>query len=213
MDIIDLNSNGGIGSNSMYCELGPFRFAIDSGLDPKEDGKAALPELRKIPNGALDFIILTHCHLDHLGSLPVLLRRQPYAQIFCSIGTAELVPTMLKNSYKVMHRVREEKGINEYPLFSRPEMRTTEERLRALTFGDTITFNGHGESLDITLYPAGHVPGACAVLIEYKHRKIFITGDVLFNNMTTLKGANFPKDKVDTLVIETTRGATTASIH
>ena len=208
MNIIDLNARGGIGANSLYCECGSFRFVIDSGIDPKADGKAALPQVRSLETGTLDFILLTHCHLDHLGSLPVLLRHQPDTPVFCSLGSAELVPIMLKNSYQVMQRIREEKGIVEYPLFSRSEIRHATECLRSIRFGDTIVVEKENDKLEITFYPAGHIPGACAVSLKHKHRKIFISGDVLFSKMNTLKGADFPNNRVDTLILETTRGAT-----
>src|SRR6185436_19550604 len=55
---------------------------------------------------------------------------------------------------------------------------------------------------------AGHVAGAAGVEIHHKHRSIFFTGDVLFENQRTLPGAKFPAGHFDTLVTETTRGTT-----
>jgi Cft2 family RNA processing exonuclease len=46
------------------------------------------------------------------------------------------------------------------------------------------------------------------VLLEYKKQKHFFTGDVLFRDQLTIKGASFPRVPLDTLVMETTRGAT-----
>ena len=58
------------------------------------------------------------------------------------------------------------------------------------------------------MHPAGHVAGAAAVELHYKHRQIFFTGDVLFENQRTLLGAKFPSGHFDTLITETTRGTT-----
>ncbi|MFI5358164.1 MAG: MBL fold metallo-hydrolase, partial [Opitutales bacterium] len=61
---------------------------------------------------------------------------------------------------------------------------------------------------DVTFHPAGHVAGAAGVELRHKHREIFITGDVLFENQRTLPGAKFPAGHFDTLITETTRGNT-----
>ena len=70
MKLIDLNRDGGIGANSLYLEIGPFRIVIDAGMHPKYYGHRSIPEYRLIENNSVDFVIITHCHLDHLGSLP-----------------------------------------------------------------------------------------------------------------------------------------------
>ena len=111
MKYTDLNRAGGIGSNSSLIELGSFKFLIDAGLHPKEIGNDALPEYEMLKGVELDFIILTHCHLDHLGSLPVIARANPGVPIFMSLPSQVLAPRMLRNSVNVMKRQRQEKGI------------------------------------------------------------------------------------------------------
>ena len=69
MRLTDLNSGREIGANCMLAEFGGVRLVVDCGLHPKLDGRQALPRLDKI-QGGVDGVILTHCHLDHLGSLP-----------------------------------------------------------------------------------------------------------------------------------------------
>jgi Cft2 family RNA processing exonuclease len=64
------------------------------------------------------------------------------------------------------------------------------------------------DEIEIIFHPAGHVVGAAAIEIRHKHRHIFFTGDVLFEDLRTLPGAKFPAGHFDTLVMETTRGTT-----
>ena len=208
MKLIDLNRDGGIGCNSMLLELGPFRFLIDSGLDPKTAGLEATPDFSKIPESTIDFIILTHCHLDHIGSLPLAAKCNPLAPIFMSKASAFLANRMMRNSINVMKRQREELGIQEYPLYTHKDLSDMEERYLAVDFGQTKTIRKGEESLKLTLHRSGHVAGAVAVEIEYKHRKIMASGDILFDSLLTLQGADIPEGKVDTLILETTRGLT-----
>jgi Cft2 family RNA processing exonuclease len=52
------------------------------------------------------------------------------------------------------------------------------------------------------------VPGAAGIQLVHKHRTIFFTGDVQFDAQRLVSGAQFPAKHFDTLVMETTRGAT-----
>ena len=208
MEFVDLNRTQEIGASSFWVKLGPFELIIDAGLSPKVAGHDALPNWDKVEPGTIDAILLTHCHLDHVGGLPVLIRQQPQAAVFTSPASATLAPRMLKNSHSVMFKQREELNILEYPLFSSTDIRVTEDKLRPLRTEKEITLYKNDETLSITFHHAGHIPGAVGILLNYKNRKIFFTGDVLFEKQAILAGAKFPKGPFDTLVLETTRGAT-----
>ncbi|TVR46954.1 MAG: MBL fold metallo-hydrolase [Puniceicoccaceae bacterium] len=208
MILTDLNPSGGIGSNSLLVELGPFRFLIDAGLHPKIVGRAAVPDFSRIGDAPLDFVLLTHCHLDHLGALPVVLRNHPEALVLMSPPSVILAERMLHNSCNVMLRQREEENLPEYPLYTHSEVDRQARRFLPVHFGQTRTLHKGGESIAITLHLAGHVPGAAGVLIEHRHRKVFFTGDVLFEPQLIVPGADFPTGPFDTVVLETTRGAT-----
>ena len=106
MKFTDLNPHGGIRQCSL-CEVDGFRFAIDSGLHPKYAGAESLPDHSLIERNSLDFIILTHCHLDHLGSLPLLSREHPEAPVLLSYGSSVLSRRMLSNSISVMRQAFE----------------------------------------------------------------------------------------------------------
>ncbi len=208
MKFIDLNSKGGIGANSIYLEIGPFSLVIDSGMHPKLTGRDALPAFDKIPAQHLDAIILTHCHLDHLGALPLLARQFPNTPIITSVPSALLAPRMLHNSVSIMTLQREELGLKEYPLYTRSEIEALSQRILETPYKKTRHLESGSEELSITLYPAGHIAGAASVLLEYKHRKIFITGDISFSEQWTISGASLPEGSIDTLITETTRGQT-----
>jgi Cft2 family RNA processing exonuclease len=191
----------------MLVEIGGFHFLIDAGMHPKKEGSASLPRLNALP--PLDYVILTHCHLDHLGALPIVLRKQPRVEVLCSPASAIVARRILRNSVSVMTRQREETGIKEYPLFTYGELDAVEAALRPLPPLVPRTLRAqNGAELDITFFPAGHVAGAVGCLLEHKHRKVFFTGDVLFHAQETVTAAQFPEGPLDTLVTETTHGST-----
>lgn len=208
MKLIDLNGDGGIGANSLYVQLGDFHLVIDSGLHPKKSGRDAAPNLRPLQGVKLDLIIITHCHLDHIGSLPLLLRNQPDVPVIMTQPSRMLIERMLHNSVNVMVREREEKGTADYPLFTHEEIDRIAPRLYGHPYNHAKKFSGAKDDIEFILHPAGHIPGAAGVEIHHKNRRLFFTGDVLFNTQRILAGAMFPKAKFDTLVMETTRGVT-----
>lgn len=208
MKLIDLNRDGGIGANSLFIQLGDLNLLIDCGLHPKRVGRVAAPDLRPLQGINLDLIVITHCHLDHIGSLPVVMREHPNTPVIMTTSSRMLVERMLHNSANVMMRQREEENIPDYPLFTHDDIDRLARRLTGLPFGHAKHFRGARDDIEIILHPAGHVAGAAGVEIRHKHRQIFFTGDVLFEAQRTLPAAKFPAGHFDTLVMETTRGAT-----
>ncbi|MBT5715952.1 MAG: MBL fold metallo-hydrolase [Opitutae bacterium] len=206
MRFLDLNPNGGIGANCTVCESGGFRFAIDSGLHPKFAGNESIPSHSKIERNSLDFIILTHCHLDHLGSLPILSREHQDAPVLLSYPSSVLARRMLSNSISVMKRQRNELNLRELPLYGRGDLVDLFDRMKTLSIQQPFTLEKDGRSIEVTLHHAGHVAGAVSVEIKTPKERILFTGDILFDGQRTLDGAQPLLEKVDTLVTETTRG-------
>ncbi|MDR1414101.1 MAG: MBL fold metallo-hydrolase [Puniceicoccales bacterium] len=208
MHLIDLNRTRDIGSSCLFAEIGNFNILFDCGTSPKYAGYPSLPDFKKLETSAIDLILISHCHLDHVGSLPYLINRQQQARILISQASHIVLPRILNNSVTVMKLQRDELGIREYPFFTSADIEAMEEHILPMQFGKPRTLKKDDDEIGITFFPAGHVLGASSILIEHKHRKIFYTGDVLFRNQKTLKGAKWPSCKVDTVITETTRGTT-----
>ena len=208
MKIIDLNKQGGIGANSLYLQIGGLKILVDCGLNPKTPGVGALPDLSLLRGVELDLIIITHCHLDHIGGLPVVMRQHPKTKVLLTQSSRMLIEKMLHNSANVMQKQKKEENIPGYPLFTHNEIDGLVNRFIGLPFKKLKKIKGKQGEIELMFHPSGHVAGATAVEIHSGDRDIFLTGDVLFENQRTLKGAEFPLGHFDTLIIETTRGIT-----
>lgn len=212
MKFINLTRRTEIGANSYCLEAAGRRLVLDCGMHPKEEGEDALPNLRLLGDRPLDAIVISHSHLDHIGTLPVLMRRQPDARIFMTEATAEIGSALLHNSVSVMMRQREEIGVSVYPLFTHKETDRATDRWRWCPMGQPFTLEGErakpheAGALTVEFVDAGHVLGAAGVILRAEGRTIFYSGDVNFDDQTITKGAVFPESGVDVLIIETTRG-------
>jgi Cft2 family RNA processing exonuclease len=213
LKFINLTRRVEIGANSYYLEAGGHRLVLDSGMHPKFEGDEALPNLKALGDRRLDAIIVSHSHQDHIGTLPVLMRRQPQARVFMTEPTREIGSTLLHNSVNVMTRQREEIGTTLYPLFTHRETDRAAERWQTCALRQPYTLNGERSSssdADVTFefFDAGHVLGSTGVLLRAEGRTLFYTGDVNFDDQTIAQAAVFPEEKIDILIMECTRGDT-----
>ncbi|MEM8953336.1 MAG: MBL fold metallo-hydrolase [Verrucomicrobiota bacterium] len=195
-----------IGANSYRLSLGNHEIILDSGLHPRETGFSALPNFRLIENQDLDAIIVTHPHLDHVGSLPILQRRHPHPKVFLTLPTADLAEAMLHNSVSVMTSQREQLDIREYPLFTHKEIDHIQDGWEIRTPGRPFSIGKHENSVECQFYDAGHVLGSVGAMFRYEDLRVFYTGDVHYEDQSLSQGAAFPKGPVDVVISETTRG-------
>jgi len=196
-----------IGGNCYLLELGDTRIVLDCGLHPKEVGNPALPQLGALGHDTVDAFFLSHAHLDHLGGMPVLLRNQPNAQAILSEPTKHVAAAMMHNSVHVMQNQRHELGIPEFPLFTHREVDRIVKRLRPQPVGRRIRIGDSGEVV-CEMHHAGHVLGATGATFTYQDKTILYTGDILFDDQAIVQGAKLPTENIDTLIVETTHGAT-----
>ncbi len=200
-----------IGANCYCLDVAGKRLVLDSGLHPRFDGDLALPNHRLIEDGSVDAILLSHAHQDHLGSIPVLMRRHPGAPVFMTEATRQLSDVMLHNSVNVMLKKKDE-GITSYPLFTHREVDKVVHAWRPVPLHTCFDVTGErlrvDESADVSIefFDAGHILGSVGTLIRAEGRTIFYTGDIQFDDQTIMQGARFPEHELDVLIIETTRG-------
>src|SRR5580704_224967 len=121
MIITNLNPDTAIGASGWLVELDGHRILLDAGMHPKREGREALPLLGKA-GGDVDAIVISHCHHDHVGALPVACRQFPRAHVLMTELSYFLVERVLHNSVNVMTRQRDELGIREYPLYTHDEV-------------------------------------------------------------------------------------------
>jgi Cft2 family RNA processing exonuclease len=212
MRITNLNPDDAIGASAWHLGLDGHGLLLDAGTHPKRDGRDALPLYRRIPDRELDAIAISHCHHDHVGSLPVALQHFPEAQVLMTELSYFLVERVLHNSVNVMKRQREELGIREYPLFSHDEVDEIASLFQGFRYNREIEWAAQHKtragkpSPTLEFFDAGHALGSAGIMVRGRKETLFYTGDVCFRDQTILKGARFEDVRADVLIMETTRG-------
>lgn len=174
----------------------------------------------------LSAIVVSHAHIDHVGSLPTLHPFQCNAQnedipIFMSEPTAELARIMLLDAAKVQERQRQSArdladsdwsdAFDDHVAYNAPTVETVMDAVEVLD--PVCRHTIPGTEIDIELLPVPHVLGACAVVLrEAGHSSLMYTGDLgpIAECQLTMPRfgdgvQHFPS--VDLLIMEGTHGA------
>lgn len=216
MQITNLNPDHDIGASAWLVDFDGHRILLDAGTHPKRDGLEGLPLYDRAGEGDVEAVVISHCHHDHVGSLPVALRHFPHANVLMTDLSYFIVERVLHNSVNVMKRQREELGLREYPLYSHEEVDDIASVFQGLPFNkehDWVHFPKGRRAVSPTLefYDAGHTLGAAGVMLRGGKETLFYSGDVCFNDQTLLRGARFEDVRADVLILETTRGGRAAA--
>ena len=207
MEFWNLTRDVEIGANCYLLRTKGRSIILDSGMHPKQEGLSATPNFQLIPDGGVSSIIVTHAHQDHIGTLPFLTRREPKAKVLMTEPTTRIADVMLHNSVNVMLRQKEEHEIQNYPLFTHRGVEFSRQSWQPCVIGRRYDLGGErNNEVTCEFFHSGHILGAAGVMIRAEGKTVFYTGDVNFENQTLIRGAIFPENSVDVLVMETTRG-------
>ncbi len=216
MRFVSLGATDDIGASCHLLEIGQTGIMLDAGTDPEEDGPECLPAFgfaKSRPDWFVDHVIVSHAHQDHVGSLPVLIREFPHAQVHMSRATRDLAEFVLPASARLQRRRRREGSSSHEPLFAEEELEIQSFVYRTHDLEMPFDVEGvrAGRKVSVSLYHAGHILGAVGVHLSYldgrSQRTVFYTGDTNLQSQTIIPGGEYPKGPVDVLILESTLGS------
>ncbi|RMF56900.1 MAG: MBL fold metallo-hydrolase [Calditrichaeota bacterium] len=195
----------GIGASAHYLKFDRWGILLDSGLDPHLPPSEGMPEFDLIKSDPVDAIIITHAHFDHIGSLPVAIQNFSQARVYMTPATMELTEKMLFHALQLQRRLG---NSNATQLYDETFLDTIHYLYQTFDYLKPFPLHGKEESqLRFTFYDAGHILGSAGILIEWKGKRIFYTGNTRKSSQFILKGARYPEPPIDILISEATYGA------
>lgn len=195
-----------------YITFGDVHLLVDCGMEQGPD----LYENQEIPVNAatIDYVFVTHAHIDHSGLLPLLYNHGFRGQIFATKATCELCNIMLKDSAHIQefeaewkNRKARRAGQPEVtPLYDLNDAQGVLEHFVACDYHSEIEVC---EGLKVRFVDAGHLLGSSSIEMWIREgdvqRKLVFSGDVGNGNRPMIKDPEYIKD-ADYVIMESTYG-------
>lgn len=195
-----------------YIEAAGKKFLVDFGMEQGKD----VYENTKIPCSPsdIDFVLLTHAHIDHSGLLPLLYAGGFKGQIHATKATSSLCGIMLRDSAHIQefeadwrNRKAKRNGKEAYiPLYTVSEALETINCFVPHSYHERFTVS---KGIDVRFIDAGHLLGSASIEIWLTEndvtKKIVFSGDIGNFNQPLIKDPEYAQS-ADFAVMESTYG-------
>ena len=135
----------------------------------------------------IDYLILSHAHIDHCGLIPKLVKDGFNGKIFCTPATKDLANILMldsagiqENDLKFKNKRRAEHGLPDYlPLYSTEDAMNAAQHFVKVEYDQWFTID---ENIDLLYKDAGHIIGSATVHLKIKENgketRLTFSGDV-----------------------------------
>jgi len=212
---------GEVTGSCTLVETGSTRFLVDCGMF-QGGPEARTKNLHALSFDSdvrgIDFVLLTHAHIDHSGLLPRLAVLGYRGPIYATPASIDLLGALLPDSahiqekeaeWQLRHRRRggkPDRGV-QAPLYTVAEAQAVLKLLKPARYGETIAPTG---DVEVRFHDAGHILGSAWLEVtvrgQGRPRKLVFSGDLGMRDRLVLRDPEKPVPEADVLLIETTYG-------
>ena len=215
MRVTFLGATKTVTGSNFLVEAAGKKFLVDCGMyqgKAEDEWENSAPFAYDVHD--IDFMLLTHAHIDHSGRIPKLYKEGYRNPIYATKATCELCSIMLPDSGHIQemeiewkNRKRVRKGLDpEPPLYTAEEATKCLEVFSPIKYDEIIDIS---DKIHVRFNDAGHMLGSAIIEIwaeeDGKTTKAVFTGD-LGNNDIPLLSSPTMIDDADYLVMESTYG-------
>ena len=212
MKLVFIGADHEVTGSCHYMEVGDKKFCIDVGMEQGQD----MFENQELPvnPSEIDFIFLTHAHIDHTGLLPMMFARGFRGQVYATKATVDLSQIMLRDSAHIQqfeaewrNRKAQRAGGEMYqPLYTMEDALGAIRLLVPCDYDEMISIC---EEVSIRFTDVGHLLGSASIEVfaregETKKTVVF-SGDLGNSNKPILRDTIYTK-AADYVVMESTYG-------
>jgi integrator complex subunit 11 len=199
--VVPLGAGQDVGRSCILLTIGGKNVLLDSGMHMGFEDARRFPDFSHIGTGdltnVLDAVVVSHFHLDHCGSLPVLTELVGYrGPVYMTHPTRAICPVLLEDFRKIAVERRGESNF-----FTSQNIRDCMSKVIPLSLQQRVVVDG---TLEITAFYAGHVLGAAMFEIRVGAQSVVYTGDYNMTPDRHLGAAWIGKVRPDLLITEST---------
>ncbi len=215
MNITFLGAAKTVTGSNFLVEGAGKKFLVDCGMYQgkiKDELENEAPFLYDV--NEIDFMLLTHAHIDHSGRIPKLYNEGYRGPIYATKATCDLCSIMLPDSGHIQeqenewkNKKRKRKGQKEIPpLYTAEDATKCLEIFKPIKYDEVIEID---ENIHVRFNDAGHMLGSSIIEVwvkeDGKEVKTVFSGDIGNNNIPLLSEPTMIED-ADYLVMESTYG-------
>lgn len=198
MKITFLGATEEVTGSNYLLEHNGVKFLVDCGM--WQGGQLA--ELRnhdpfQYNPREINFLVLTHAHLDHCGRIPKLYKDGFRGKIICTPPTMDLTKLILEDAVKIMADEAERDNVGS--LYETSDVQAVMELFSGVEYNKLFEEKG----IKIRLRDAGHILGSAIVEIFWDGKKLVMSGD-FGNDPVPILESPTVIDEADYAVIEST---------
>ena len=201
---------GTVTGSKTLIESSGIRILIDCGLF---QGIKPLRELNWEPLPILaetiDFVLLTHGHLDHCGWLPRLVSHGFKGKIYCTSPTAAIAKLILLDSAKIQEEDAERANKEHTskheiaePLYTVNQAEAVFPLLKIIKVNEKVSLE---PEIEAVFTNAGHIIGACSITLKIEDKTLVFSGDIGQDDDVLMYSPTKPA-KADYIFLESTYG-------
>ena len=212
MKITFIGATHEVTGSCYYLEAAGKKFLVDCGMEQGPD----YYENQEIPvkGSDLDFVLLTHAHMDHSGNLPAIYAKGFQGPVYATQATCHLCDIMLRDSAHIQmfeaewrNRKGRRQGKPEFiPAYTMEDALGVLQNFVPCPYEKTIT---PAEGIRVRFVDAGHLLGSASIEViineDGKEKKIVFSGDIGNLNQPLIKDPVYLHD-ADYVVMESTYG-------
>ena len=178
-----LGGSGTVTGSKFYLHTDEIKILVDCGLfqgvkELREQNWERLP----IDVSQIDYVLLTHGHLDHCGYLPLLVRQGFRGKILGTLPTLEIARIILEDSAKIQEEEADNANKEAYskhnpalPLYTKEDAAFALKFFEHVEEGEKISLADH---CDATFLYNGHIIGSTYIEIDLFGKRLVFSGDV-----------------------------------
>ena len=200
-------------TGSCHCvEINGKRILVDCGMQQGRDemNNEQLP----FAANTVDYVLVTHAHIDHSGRLPLLVKQGFQGEILTTRLTKRLLEIMLLDAAHIqeseaeyMNRKGERAGRERVePLYTVADAQATLPYLRSCEYHETVELC---EGVSVTFTDAGHLLGSASITMTLSEggvtKTVVFSGDIGNENQPILRAPE-PLTRADYVLMESTYG-------
>jgi metallo-beta-lactamase family protein len=195
-----LGAAGEVTGSCYRVEEGGARFLVECGMF--QGGRAAQAKNRRFAFDPreIDFVLLSHAHVDHSGLIPRLVARGFRGAVYATEATCELLGVMLPDSGHLQEKEAGREG--EEPLYTVEQARRALEHLVPVAYGAEVRPHA---AVTCRFRDAGHILGSAILEIFPGKAKLVFSGDLGQPGHPLMREAE-AIGEADVLLVESTYG-------